>query len=165
MMRTSKRSIKVSDVIAKALELLGPKGQYWITGDEHQRHGEEQQDTYCMIGALDAAATALCASSYVEQQAFVEVAKALPKPYLSSVDLNIVGRDKYTGQYVSTSDGAAEGARGIIPCFNDSLPDAETTYEDKQYNERFKRSRRPKGFRKVKKVFCKALKKTLAKDI
>ena len=157
-MRTHKQLVKVQDVIAKAIELLGPGGQYWITGDEHVKQGDERQDTFCMVGVLDKAAGELHASLEVEQRAFVAVAQELPEKYSTS-------RDDYSGQFESNLEFAADNAREAIPRFNDSLPSTEALYEDVQGNLRFKRSRRPKGFKQVKSVFCKALKKTVAKDI
>ena len=165
-MRIRKRTIKAYDVIAKAIELLGPKGQYWMTGDEHAKQGDEGQDTYCMVGALDEAVAVLGANEETEQKAFVMVGEQVIKERSwHSYDLSTVTRDEYTGQFTSNLDEAAGRARDLIPDFNDALPNEETTYETRDGAEHFKHSRRPKGFTQVKKVFCKALRKTVAKNI
>lgn len=160
--QTRKQPVKAYEVIAKALDLLGPKGQYWITGEEHSVYGVERQDTFCMIGAVKEAAAQLKANTEVKDRALVEVARALPD---DAFGVPLVIKDEHTGLFVSNMGQAAYAAEDAIPDFNDALESGEIYYEDRSGDLRFKRSRRPKGFRQVKKVFCKALKQTVKKGV
>lgn len=61
--------IKPSDILIKAQELLGNRGQRWIKGAEHERRYKRvlgipmpvlrKEDTYCSIGAMKRAAAEL----------------------------------------------------------------------------------------------------------
>lgn len=83
--------VSAADVIAKSIDIFGPKGEHWITGVQHDGHGN-----YCMLGAIKKAGQVLGAPEKTVREARVEVAKATPGWQDTGKSLTALNMDAYS---------------------------------------------------------------------
>lgn len=69
-------NVTPAEVIGKAIEILGPNGEHWITGDL-----EDGKGNYCMLGAINKARTLLSAKGSVSGAAKRLIVKHIPDTY------------------------------------------------------------------------------------
>ena len=78
MSSKQQREVTVADVLAKTLELFGPKGEQWIKGYEERWLSTGY--AYCIFGGIDKASQILKAGNICNDTK-KKVANALPRAY------------------------------------------------------------------------------------
>lgn len=139
-----KRNVSSARLISKALEIFGPKGEHWISGNLDDGHGN-----FCMLGALNEAGQCLHATSDSVDAAKVAVASCVP----GWKDV----KDEY-GVIYDDDAMLADVAEDHIPLFNDKGDGHERDLYGQPIHLHLDAH---KHFLKVKRVMCRALKKSL----